>query len=585
MILGKDFVLLETLRRDKNNFQHLLFTDPVDIIICYQKKDILHSFRKIDDYRQKGFYIAGFLSYELGYLLEDVLNQYHPKQDYPLIWFGVYNKPRQLAKPLTSGGNYEYYLSRPILATNENEYEKNIDKIKEHIGNGDTYQINYTTKYKFKFIGDIFSFYSRLKENQKVSYTALINHNNNYIISISPELFFRTDKNGLISVKPMKGTAGKDLPADWLPQDEKNISENVMIVDMLRNDLGRLCQPGTVKVSRLFDVEEYETLWQMTSTINGKLIPRIRSLEIIKSLLPCGSVTGAPKINSMKIIRSLEKEPRNIYTGAIGYWGPEDKSIFNVAIRTLNLQQSGGRKFEGEMGVGGGIVYDSLANEEYKECRIKAQFLFNSSPDFSLIETMLCTEGKIKYLIRHLQRLKSSAQYFNIPCNITALKKEVKNYAASLEGRLRLRLLLNAGGELSLEHLPVITTESIQQHVVLSRHKTNSQDPFLYHKTTLRKLYDSEHRKYANADCRDVIFRNEKNEITEGAISNIFIRKYGKYYTPPLSCGLLAGIERQAMMKRLKAKEKILYLNDLKKAEEIILTNSVRGATKVTLKT
>ncbi|MEN6374748.1 MAG: chorismate-binding protein [Smithella sp.] len=585
MILGKNFVLLETLRRDKNNFRHLLFTDPVDIITCYQKKDILHSFRKIDDYRQKGFYMAGFLSYELGYLLEDVLNQYDPKQDYPLMWFGVYNKPRRLAKPLTPGNNDKYYLSRPILATNENEYEKIISKIKDHIGNGDTYQINYTTKYKFKFIGDIFTFYNRLKENQKVSYTALINHNNNYIVSLSPELFFRTDKNGLISVKPMKGTAGRDLPADWLPQDEKNISENVMIVDMLRNDLGRLCQPGTVKVSRLFDVEEYETLWQMTSTIKGKLIPRIRSLEIIKSLLPCGSVTGAPKINSMKIIHSLEKEPRNIYTGAIGYWGPDDQSIFNVAIRTLNLKKSGGRKYDGEMGVGGGIVYDSLANEEYKECRIKAQFLFRSAPDFSLIETMLCTDGKIKYLSRHLQRLKSSSQYFNIPCNITAFKKVVKQYAAPLAGRLRLRLLLNAAGEISLEHLPVITDKSTQRHVVLSRHKTNSKDPFLYHKTTLRKLYDSEYRKHANADCRDVIFRNEKNEITEGAISNIFIRKNGSYYTPPLGCGLLAGIERQAMMKRLKAKEKILYLNDLKKAEEIILTNSVRGAAKVTLMT
>ncbi len=585
MILGKNFVLLETLRRDKDNFQNLLFTDPVDIITCYQKNDILHAFRKIDDYRQKGFYVAGFLAYELGYLLEDVLNRHHQQQDYPLMWFGVYNQPRRLAKPLIPGNNDKYYLSRPILATNESEYGKNINKIKEHIGSGDTYQINYTTKYKFKFIGDIFSFYCRLKENQKVSYTAVINHDNNYIISLSPELFFRTDKNHLISVKPMKGTAGKDLPADWLPQDEKNTSENVMIVDMLRNDLGRLCLPGTVKVSRLFDVEEYETLWQMTSTINGKLIPRIRSLEIIKSLLPCGSVTGAPKINSMRIIRSLEKEPRNIYTGAIGYWGPDNKSIFNVAIRTIDLKQSAGKKYEGQMGVGGGVVYDSLAHEEYQECKIKAQFLFNSSPDFTLIETMLCMDGKIKYLDRHLRRLKSSAQYFNIPCNKAGIKQEVKNYAAPLTGRVRLRLLLHPGGEISLEHLPVITDKSIQQHVVLSRHKTNSQDPFLYHKTTLRKLYDSEYKKYANAECRDVIFRNEKNEITEGAISNIFIRKNGNYYTPPLGCGLLAGIERQAIMKRLKAKEKILYLNDLKKADEIILTNSVRGATKVTLMT
>ncbi|NTW77706.1 MAG: aminodeoxychorismate synthase, component I [Syntrophaceae bacterium] len=583
MILGKDFVVLETLRRDKDNFRSLLFTDPVDIITCYQKNDILQSFRKIDDYRQKGFYVAGFLAYELGYLLEDVLNRCHQTQDYPLMWFGVYNKPRRLIKPFISGNNDQYYLSTPILAINKNGYGKNINKIKEHIGNGDTYQINYTTKYKFRFIGDIFAFYNRLKENQTVSYTALINYNNNYIISLSPELFFRTDKNRLISVKPMKGTADRDLPSAWLSQDEKNTSENVMIVDLLRNDLGRICQSGTVKVSRLFEVEEYETLWQMTSTISGKLIPQFRTLEIIKSLFPCGSVTGAPKINSMKIIRALEKEPRNIYTGAIGYWGPDNKSVFNVAIRTLDLKQSGGNRYEGEMGIGSGIVNDSLADEEYRECRLKAQFLFNSAPDFSLIETMLSIDGKVKFLDRHLRRLQSTAQYFNIPCNNTAIRQAVKKYAAPLAGRIRLRLLLNAIGEISLEYRPVTAHESVPQQIILSRHKTNSQDPFLYHKTTFRKLYDSEYKKCTDSGYRDVIFRNEKDEITEGAISNIFIRQNGSYYTPPLSCGLLNGIERQIMMEKLKAEEKILYLADLKKAEEIILTNSVRGATTVIL--
>ena len=585
MSLGKDFVVLETLRRDKDNFQSLLFTDPVDIITCCQKNDILHSFRKIDDYRQQGFYVAGFLAYELGYLLEDVLNQCHQTQDYPLMWFGVYNKPRRLIKPLISGNNDQYYLSTPLLAINKNSYAKNINKIKEYIGNGDTYQINYTTKYKFKFIGDIFAFYNRLKENQAVSYTALINYNNNYIISLSPELFFRTDKNRLISVKPMKGTAGRDLPAAWLSQDEKNTSENVMIVDLLRNDLGRVCQPGSVKVRKLFDVEEYETLWQMTSTIGGKLIPQFRTLEIIKSLFPCGSVTGAPKINSMRIIRALEKEPRNIYTGAIGYWGPDNKSVFNVAIRTLDLKQSGAGGYEGEMGIGSGIVNDSLADEEYRECRLKAQFLFNSAANFSLIETMLSIDGKIKFLDRHLRRLKSSAQYFNIPCNSMAIRKAVNKYAAPLAGRIRLRLLLNAEGELSLEHQTAAPQQAALQQIILSRHKVNSHDSFLYHKTTFRKLYDSEYQKYADAGYRDVIFRNEKDEITEGAISNIFIRQNGCCYTPPLSCGLLGGIERLVMMEKLKAKEKILYLADLKKADEIILTNSVRGAVTVSLAT
>ena len=583
MILGKNFVLLETLRRDKENFQSLLFTDPAAIITCYRKNDILLAFRKIDDYRQKGFYVAGFLAYELGYLLEDALNQCYQTHDYPLMWLGVYNKPRRLIKPVDFKNDDQYYLSEPVPTIPQNTYKKNVLKIKEHIGNGDTYQINYTTKYKFKFIGDIFAFYNRLKKNQTVSYTALINHNNNYIISLSPELFFRTDKNRSVAVKPMKGTAERGLPAAWLVQDDKNISENVMIVDMLRNDLGRICQPGSVKVRKLFDVEEYETLWQMTSTIGGKLIPQFRTLEIIKSLFPCGSVTGAPKINSMRIIRALEKEPRNIYTGAIGYWGPGNESVFNVAIRTLDLQRSGARRYEGEMGVGSGIVNDSLVDEEYRECRLKAQFLFNSATDFSLIETMLSTDGRIKLLDRHLRRLKSSAQFFNIPCNHTAIRQAVKKYAALLAGRMRLRLLLNAKGEVSLEHRPATTQQSGPQQIILSRHKTDSQDPFLYHKTTLRKLYDSEYQKCAEAGYRDVIFRNEKNEITEGAISNIFIRRNGGCYTPPLRCGLLNGIGRQVMMEKLRAEEKILYWPDLQKAEEIILTNSVRGATTVTL--
>jgi len=583
MMLGKNFVLLETLRRDKDNFQSLLFTDPAAIITCYRKDDILLAFRKIDDYRQKGFYVAGFLAYELGYLLEDALNQCYQTHDYPLMWLGVYNKPRRLIKPVDFKNDDQYYLSEPVPTIPQNTYEKNVLKIKEHIGNGDTYQINYTTKYKFKLIGDIFAFYNRLKKNQTVSYTALINHNNNYIISLSPELFFRTDKNRSVAVKPMKGTAERGLPAAWLAQDEKNISENVMIVDMLRNDLGRICQPGSVKVRKLFDVEEYETLWQMTSTIGGKLIPQFRTLEIIKSLFPCGSVTGAPKINSMRIIRALEKEPRNIYTGAIGYWGPDNESVFNVAIRTLDLQRSGARRYEGEMGVGSGIVNDSLADEEYRECRLKAQFLFNSATDFSLIETMLSTDGRIKLLDRHLRRLKASAQFFNIPCNHTAIRQAVKKYAALLAGRMRLRLLLNAKGEVLLEHRPATAQQSGPQQIVLSRHKTDSQDPFLYHKTTLRKLYDSEYQKCAESGCQDVIFRNEKNEITEGAISNIFIRRNGGCYTPPLRCGLLNGIGRQVMMEKLQAEEKILYWPDLQKADEIILTNSVRGATTVTL--
>lgn len=581
---GNNFVLLETLRQDEYNSQNLLFAEPIDIITCHQKTELQKCFKKIDNYLQEGFYLAGFMAYELGYVLEEALNQYGQKQDYPLIWLGVYNKPCKLTRPVTNSANTKYYLSPPALIINYDEYEKHIEKIKHFISWGETYQINYTSRYKFNFIGNVFEFYAQLKAKQKVSYSALINYSNNFIISLSPELFFRIDRNRKITVKPMKGTAPIGTPSGWLREDVKNTSENVMIVDLLRNDLGRICKPGTVKVQELFAVEEYETLLQMTSTITGKLQPHIKIFDVIRSLFPCGSVTGAPKIQSMKIIRALEKEPRNVYTGAIGYLGPDNQAVFNVAIRTIDLHCLTDKKYKAQMGVGGGIVYDSQPNEEYEECQLKAEFLVNTIPEFALIETMLFNNGRIKYLTFHLRRLKISAQYFAIPCVIAKIKRALQEYTALLSGKIRLRLLLKSNGEIVLEHKPVVTSNFMSPAIAISRYKTKSNDPFLYYKSTHRELYDKEFKRYSAKGYFDIIFCNEKNEITEGAITNIFVQIKGRYYTPPLGCGLLNGIQRQVIIKKLKALEKILYLKDLKKADKIILTNSVRGATEVILK-
>ena len=578
---GTNYVLLETLRKDKDNKQNYLFTDPVTIISCRQRSELKNCFRQIESYLQKGYYLAGFLAYELGYLLEESLSQYSQHQDYPLIWMGVYSKPEKYTATVNTGSDKRYYLSAPVMATDYAQYKKNILKIKELIAHGDTYQINYTSKCHFSFAGDIFAFYRELKANQQVSYSALINYNGNYIISLSPELFFRIGKKQNITVKPMKGTAPIGTSPGWLQADSKNISENVMIVDLLRNDLGRICKPGSVRVKQLFEIEKYETLQQMTSTVQGNLLPQVKIWDIIKSLFPCGSVTGAPKINSMKIIHALEKEPRNIYTGAIGYLTPDNTAVFNVAIRTINLEYAGTGKYKAQMGIGGGIVYDSEPEAEYRECMLKAKFLIDSVPDFSLIETMLCVRGKIKYLAAHLRRLKASARYFNMPCNITAVKQTLQKQTSSLKGSFRLRLLLNTAGEMTIEHASFFMNKSAPLKIAISKYKIKSQDIFLGHKTTLRELYDPEHKKYVAQGYFDIIFRNEKDEITEGAISNIFIRKNSRYYTPPLTSGLLSGIQRQVMIKRLKVKEKVLYLSDLKKADKIFLTNSVRGINEV----
>ncbi|MBP1711712.1 MAG: para-aminobenzoate synthase, subunit, partial [Deltaproteobacteria bacterium] len=364
----------------------------------------------------------------------------------------------------------------------------------------------------------------------------------------------------------------------------KNQSENVMIVDLLRNDLGRICLPGSVKVKKLFEVEKYETLLQMTSTVTGRLRPQIKISDMIKSLFPCGSVTGAPKIRSMKIISELERGPRNIYTGAIGYFAPDGQAVFNVAIRTIDLRRQSSYQYQARMGVGGGIVYDSRPKDEFEECRLKGKFLTGTMPEFALIETMLLENGKIKYLSSHLRRLKKSARYFSIACSVDKIKTALSAYAAKLSGSIRLRLLLKPDGDILIQHQPAASLSASSLFIAVSERKTNSGDPFLYHKTTHRKLYDEEFKRYSARGYFDVVFQNEKDEITEGAISNIFILKKGRWYTPPLSCGLLNGIARQVMIRKLNAIEKILYLKDLKSADQIVLTNSVRGANTVKLK-
>jgi para-aminobenzoate synthetase/4-amino-4-deoxychorismate lyase len=577
----ENFVLLETLRTDQDNSQNLLFTDPLDIITCDSPDQIEKCFRKMERSREKGFFLAGFFSYELGYFLEETLASHCPKYEYPLLWFGVYKKPVSPTPPEEKHPDADFYISRPKLSITYPRYEKAILKIKDYIARGETYQINYTARYDFNVVGNVFDFYGRLKNHQQVSYSALINHGGNVIISLSPELFFRVDAECNITVKPMKGTASADKPASWLQNDVKNTSENVMIVDLLRNDLGRICLPGSVKVTKLFDVETYETLLQMTSTVTGKLPPQTDIYSLIKSLFPCGSVTGAPKIQSMKILRKLEDAPRNIYTGAIGYFAPDGQAVFNVAIRTIDMQRGQDGLYRARMGIGGGIVYDSQPEEEFSECRLKAKFLKNTRPAFGLIETMLLKNGKIRNLARHLRRLKTSADFFSILCPKAEIKDRLTAFAAASTGDARLRLLLEPDGEILLETGPLPPVTQAKPAIAVSAVRTVSGSPFLRHKTTHRTMYDNEYRKHTAQGFFDVIFLNEKEQITEGAISNIFARIHGRWYTPPVSCGLLPGIQRQILMRRWKAAEKILTLEDLKRAEKIILTNAIRGTTEV----
>jgi para-aminobenzoate synthetase/4-amino-4-deoxychorismate lyase len=386
----------------------------------------------------------------------------------------------------------------------------------------------------------------------------------------------------------MKGTMPRGLDvgedeeaAHRLQCDEKNRSEHVMIVDLLRNDLGRICAMGSVRVEDIFSVERYETLLQMTSTVSGTLRRGLSYYEIFKAMFPSGSITGAPKIRTMQIIREMERTPRGIYTGAIGYISPNRSATFNVAIRTLVLKDG-----EARMGVGGGIVADSDPSEEYRECLLKTEFLVRPPRDFQLIETMLW-DGEFTLLALHLDRLKSSAEYFSFSCDRAAIRAQLIEASSlyQLRQRYRVRLLLNATGKVTLTSTKY-PLDAPTGFIRLSPERTSSNDLFLRHKTTQRNLYESQYAEARANGLDDTIFLNERDEITEGAISNIFIQQSDRLLTPPLSSGVLPGVFRRYLLETSAgAEEHILKVTDLESADAVLLCNSVRGLWKVRLPT
>jgi len=519
--------------------------------------------------------ITFFFSFELGYFFEKVLEKRVWKNSFPLAIVGVFDLPPVLYTPLKR----RWKIENLHLNVSRKNYIKNISKIKKHLANGDIYQANYTIKYKFNFMGNAFSMWKNLKEKQGAPFNFFIDTGDFKILSFSPEIFFTKNKK-VILMKPMKGTAkrGKDICedekiAEFLFKDEKNGAENLMIVDLIRNDLGRVSKMGSVKVEKLFEIEKYNTLFQMTSTIKAKLKDN-STFELFRAIFPSGSVTGAPKIRAMQIIRDVEKEPRKIYTGAIGFFSPGGKAFFNVAIRTVLLE---GEK--GEMGVGSGIVFDSKASDEYEECKLKAKFLTEKQQHFEILETMLFENGNFKNLQKHLSRMKKSAQYFGFPFERNRILDALNKVKHRCKNRGRIRLLLNKKGCVKIEAKDVEIPEKIK--IYFSKISVSSQNPFLYHKTTNRKFYDCFLRKFKRKGFYDVIFMNEKGEITEGARTNVYLEKKGIIYTPPLKCGLLGGAVREELIKKGRVREKVLKMDDFKRADSIYISNAIIGFRKI----
>ncbi len=596
-------LLLETSRPGTSSVSRI-FTNPMRVFEARTTADLAALFLEIEEAVDQGNFAAGYFAYECGAYFEPTASLTPHRQDDSLAWFGIYERCLRFdhttgtfldGEPVNSGTEPD--LSPALIPTlsfalDEQEYSQRIADIQKWISAGDVYQLNFTFPVHLEMVERPAALYARLRAAQPVDYGAFLHcESARHILSLSPELFLQVNRIGdkrQIKTRPMKGTAprGRITAEDGeiaiaLAADAKCRAENVMIVDLIRNDLGRICEFGSVRVEKLFDVERYPTLWQMTSTISGELRPDVSYEQIFRALFPCGSITGAPKVRAMQLLEQIEDEPRGIYTGAIGFFSSEE-TVFNVAIRTLLLE--GGNA---TMGVGGGIVTDSKPDEEFRECRLKSEFLIRShQPPFSLIETMLWN-GDYPLIELHLDRLEDSADYFGFPFDRSEVRTSLIAEASRFrdENRRKVRLLLDADGTLQIESAVLSDIESEKSgdsRVCLSARRTDPSDRFLFHKTTRRGLYDRSFAAASRAAFADCIFSNTHGEVTEGAISNFFIEKTGQWYAPPISCGVLPGVYRRYLLQtRPEIEEKILTLDDVKNADAAYICNAVRGLRRV----
>ncbi|HEY4126341.1 MAG TPA: aminodeoxychorismate synthase component I [Rhizomicrobium sp.] len=557
----------------------LRFAGANAIIEAHEPAAVEAALAALEAVRAQGKYAAGYFSYELGYVLEPRLAPLLPQtRSVPLLWFAVFDACEEIAagdlalEGRAYAGPLRHEWSREA-------YRPRFDRTHRYIAEGDIYQANLSFRSRFRFAGDPLALWMRLREQAAVSHGAFVDDGTRHVLSLSPELFFEISPNGMLRAKPMKGTAsrGREPSTDaaaraHLAMSTKDRAENLMIVDLLRNDVGRIAQTGSVAVENLFAVETYPTLHTMVSTITAQLKQQATIPQIIHALFPCGSITGAPKIRAMQIIRELEGSPRGIYCGAIGHFAPDGSASFNVAIRTLTLHGQ-----DGELGIGGGLVWDSRADSEYDECLLKARYYEAARKPIELIETLRHEPGKgFTHLELHLSRMQTSAETFAIPFDWAAALGALETAVASTDDMRRVRLTVNEAGEFTCTTAPLDEGAASWTYAI-SPHRVNSADILLRHKTNWREMYEEEHTRFARErNCDEVIFLNERGELAEGSRTNIFMCLEGKLFTPPQSAGLLNGCLRQELLASGACEERVLFPTDLKNAE-LFLGNSLRG--------
>ncbi len=540
-------------------FGNKIFKEKHFTISAFNSQEFKEAFEALEDLR-KTYFLLGYIRYEA----KDIFLGHEIKSALPLLYFEAYKNFQEYTPSSEKNFNLE-----PVCDLTYTEYAEKIAEIKRQIQKGNTYEVNYTCNFSVAFTGDEFALFESLLQKQKTPYCSYIQNDFETILSFSPELFFRVDKNRHIVTKPMKGTVKRgnssqqdEALKEFLHNDEKNRAENAMIVDLLRNDLSKIAKKCSVCVPKLFDVETYPTVFQMISQVDADLRDNVNLYELFEALFPCGSITGAPKISTMEIIDQIEDGKRDIYCGAIGLISADEMEI-SVPIRILQKTKD---ENVFRYRSGGAIVWDSKAEDEWNEIITKTSILRS---DFNILETVKIENGKALFFQEHLERMEKTALFYNYPFD----KKQIKLDLAQ-DGMVR--ILLNKNGRFDIQYRPL--TDITSNRITVSQTSTHSKDIFLQHKTDFRPYYQVDY-----THIFDEIFFNEKGELTEGSRSNVLIQQGGKLYTPPLECGLLSGIYRQKMLDEGACEEKILYLDDVLQAEKIYCVNSVRGIHEVKL--
>lgn len=606
---ARPYALLEDSKSPSKAANNLFFCHPQEDIIANDPKELESALERVEVLKQQGLFLCGYLSYESGYhfIEKPIKNTKKAANKQPLLYFiafkTLYRPTREQLDAIFDKHQDKsaFCVHHFNLNTSKDDYLNTIDKIKRYIQSGDTYQINYTLKYRFTLQGTMLQFYSALRHTQPVEFGAVLHFPQTKIVSLSPELFIQKEGVELTS-KPMKGTAkrGQTPQEDAkivkaFAIDDKTLSENVMIVDLIRNDFGKVCNIGSVTVKHLFQVQTFKSIHQMISTVYGQLTPDVSMYDLLTALFPSGSITGAPKIRAMQIINSIETEARGVYTGAIGYLLPDDTFCFNVPIRTILMSdknEPSNAETPCEMGIGSGIVHQSDAHEEFKECLLKASFLKNINAHFYLIEALyLDTKAEVyPHIDQHLARLSHSANIFGFELDLQHIQEKLTHYKIRLGEQekqshyFKIRLTVYQNGKVNIQHDALPQDEhNTSYRIMLSAFKINSHSIFQYHKTSQRAHYNEAYQLAEKQGYYDVVFFNENDELAEASRHNIFIQTKGHYLTPPLSAGILNGIARSQFMRQHQVEEKKLSLNDLINADKILLSNAVRGVVSVEL--